>query len=121
MARKYSGDNLSYQLGGVLPEFGIGKYEAGFETTAFNLKKDGDISQPYQSSFGYHIIKRLSRNPIPAKADQKALDRMKEKIKADPRVAISKKRMTQTILKQTNSKNISLREIVCGIIQIVPC
>ena len=25
MARKYSGDNLSYQLGGVLPEFGIGK------------------------------------------------------------------------------------------------
>ncbi len=104
MARKYSGDNLSYQLGGVLPEFGIGKYEAGFETTAFNLKKDGDISQPYQSSFGYHIIKRLSRNPIPAKADQKALDRMKEKIKADPRVAISKKRMTQTILKQTQFK-----------------
>jgi len=104
MARKYSGDNLSYQLGGVLPEFGIGKYEAGFENTAFGLKKDGDISQPYQSSFGYHIIKRLSRNPIPAKADQKALDKMKEKIKADPRVAISKKRMTQTILKQTHFK-----------------
>jgi peptidyl-prolyl cis-trans isomerase SurA len=104
MARKYSGDNLSYQLGGVLPEFGIGKYEAGFENTAFNLKKDGDISQPYQSAFGYHIIKRLSRNPIPAKADQKALDRMKEKIKADPRVAISKKRMTLTILKQTQFK-----------------
>jgi peptidyl-prolyl cis-trans isomerase SurA len=104
MARKYSGDNLSYQLGGVLPEFGIGKYEAGFENTAYSLKKDGDISQPYQSAFGYHIIKRLSRNPIPAKADQKALDRMKEKIKADPRVAISKRRMTQTILKQTQFK-----------------
>jgi peptidyl-prolyl cis-trans isomerase SurA len=104
MARKYSGDNLSYQLGGVLPEFGIGKYEAGFENTAFNLKKDGEISQPYQSAFGYHIIKRLSRNPIPAKADQKVLDKMKEKIKADPRVAISKKQMTQTILKQTQFK-----------------
>ena len=104
MARKYSGDNLSYQLGGVLPEFGIGKYEAGFENTAYSLKKDGDISQPYQSTFGYHIIKRLSRDPIPAKADQKALDKMKEKIKTDPRVAISKKRMTQTILKQTQFK-----------------
>ncbi len=101
MARKYSGDNLSYQLGGILPEFGIGKYEAGFENTAYSLKKDGDVSQPYQSAFGYHIIKRLSRNPIPVKADQKSLDRMKEKIKVDPRVAISKKRMTQTILKQT--------------------
>jgi peptidyl-prolyl cis-trans isomerase SurA len=104
MARKYSGDNLSYQLGGVLPEFGIGKYEAGFENTAFGLKKDGEISQPYQSAFGYHIIKRLSRNPVPATADQKALDRMKEKIKADPRIAVSKKRMTQTILKQTQFK-----------------
>ena len=104
IARKYSGDNLSYQLGGVLPEFGIGKYETGFENTAFGLQKDGDISQPYQSSFGYHIIKRLSRDPIPPKADQKALDKMKEKIKADPRVAISKKRMTQTILKQTQFK-----------------
>jgi peptidyl-prolyl cis-trans isomerase SurA len=104
MARKYSGDNLSYQLGGVLPEFGIGKYEAGFENTAFSLPKDGDISQPFQSAFGYHIIKRLSRNPIPAKADQKILDKMKEKIKSDPRVAISKKRMTQTILKQTQFK-----------------
>ena len=62
------------------------------------------ISKPYESSFGYHIIKRLSRNPVPAKADQKALDRMKEKIKTDPRVAISKKRMTQTILKQTQFK-----------------
>ena len=32
LARKFSGDNLSYQLGGVLPEFGIGKYETGFES-----------------------------------------------------------------------------------------
>ena len=39
MARKFSGDNLSYQLGGVLPEFGIGKYESGFENTAYGSKK----------------------------------------------------------------------------------
>jgi peptidyl-prolyl cis-trans isomerase SurA len=101
LARKFSGDNLSYQLGGSLPEFGIGKYEAGFEETAFNLKKDGDISEPYASSFGYHIIKRISRIPVPSKPDQKILDELKEKIKADPRVAVSRKHMLQTILKQT--------------------
>jgi peptidyl-prolyl cis-trans isomerase SurA len=104
LARKFSGDNLSYQLGGVLPEFGIGKYEAGFENTAFNLKKDGDLSRPYASSFGYHIIKRIARKRVPAKADQKALDELKEKIKSDPRVAVSKKQMLQTILKQTGFK-----------------
>jgi len=102
LARKFSGDNLSYQLGGVLPEFGIGKYEGGFENTAFDLKKDGDISEPYASSFGYHIIKRISRKQIPAFADQKILDDLKEKIKSDPRVAVSRKQMLQTILKQTH-------------------
>ncbi len=106
LARKFSGDNLSYQLGGMLPEFGIGKYEAGFENTAFDLKKDGDISEPYASSFGYHIIKRISRKPIPAFADQKILDDLKEKIKSDPRVAVSRKLMLQTILKQTHFQDI---------------
>ncbi len=100
LAKKFSGDNLSYQLGGALPEFGIGKYEAGFENTAFNLKKDGDISEPYRSDFGYHIIKRISRKPVPA-AGQKTLDELKEKIKADPRVAVSQKQMMQTILTRT--------------------
>jgi peptidyl-prolyl cis-trans isomerase SurA len=101
LAKKFSGDNLSFQLGGILPEFGIGKYEAGFEETAFNLKKDGDISEPYVSAFGYHIIKRIARKPVPSKADQKILNEWKEKIKTDPRVAVSRKQMLQTIMKQT--------------------
>jgi peptidyl-prolyl cis-trans isomerase SurA len=104
LARKFSGDNLSYQLGGSLPEFGIGKYEKGFEETAFNLKKDGDISEPYASSFGYHIIKRVQRIPVPSKLDQKTLNDFKEKIKKDPRIAISREQMLQTILKKTQFK-----------------
>jgi peptidyl-prolyl cis-trans isomerase SurA len=101
LARKFSGDNLSYQLGGSLPEFGIGKYERGFENTAFDLKKDGDISEPYASSFGYHIIKRIKRIPVPLAEDKKTLDGLKEKIKTDQRVAVSRKQMLQTILKKT--------------------
>ena len=101
LARKFSGDNLSYQLGGSLPEFGIGKYEKGFEETAFNLKNDGDVSEPYSSSFGYHIIKRVQRIPVPSKLDQKTLNDLKEKIKKDPRIAISRDQMLQAILKKT--------------------
>ncbi len=106
LARKFSGDNLSYQLGGVLPEFGVGKYESGFENTAYSLKNDGDISQPYASSFGYHIVKRIKRIPVPALADQKIMDEMTEKVKSDPRVAVSKKQMLQTIFKQTRFKQL---------------
>jgi peptidyl-prolyl cis-trans isomerase SurA len=101
LARKFSGDNLSYQLGGILPEFGIGKYEAGFENTAYKLKNDGDLSAPYESAFGYHIIKRIKRIPVPTVADQKTMDQLKEKIREDPRLAVSRKQMLQNILKQT--------------------
>ena len=107
LARKFSGDNLSFQLGGVLPEFGIGKYERGFETAAYSLKKDGEISAPYESEFGYHIIKRIKRIPIATVADQQTLNILKEKIKGDPRVIVAKNRMLETILKQTNFKQVT--------------
>ena len=106
LAKKFSGDNLSYQTGGIVPEFGIGKYEAGFEDAAFNLKKDGELATPFPSAFGYHIVKRISVIPTPKVADRKILDALKEKIKADPRIAVSRKLMLQNILKQTGYKEI---------------
>ena len=64
LARAYSGDNLTYQNGGELPEFGIGRYDSAFEAAAFGLDRDGAISRPVATEFGYHIIKRLSRKPF---------------------------------------------------------
>jgi peptidyl-prolyl cis-trans isomerase SurA len=105
-AKKFSGDNLSYQTGGIVPEFGIGKYETGFEEAAFSLKKDGDLTAPFSSSFGYHIIKRISVIPVSKIADKKILEVLKEKIKSDPRIAVSRKLMVQAILKQTGYREI---------------
>jgi len=101
LARNFSGDNLSFQLGGLLPEFGIGKYEPGFENTAYSLTKDGEISRPYASAFGYHIIRRMARIPVPSVPDKKTMDALKERIKSDPRSAVSKNLMLQTIIRQT--------------------
>ena len=63
LAAQFSNDNLSYQTGGEMMEFGIGRYEPAFESAAFALASDGDISAPVLSSFGYHIIKRLEHKP----------------------------------------------------------
>jgi peptidyl-prolyl cis-trans isomerase SurA len=104
LARKFSGDNLSYQLDGVLPEFGIGKYESEFEQTAFALKKDGDVCQPFATSFGYHILKRIAKIPISASRDKKTMDALKDRVQADPRIEVSKKELLQTILKETGFK-----------------
>jgi peptidyl-prolyl cis-trans isomerase SurA len=107
LARKFSGDNLSYQLGGVLPEFGIGKYEQDFEQTAYALKKDGDISKPFATAFGYHILKRIARVPVSNKPDKKTLDAWKERIKADRRIEVSRREMLQTILKKTGFRQVT--------------
>jgi peptidyl-prolyl cis-trans isomerase SurA len=109
LAKKYSGDNLSYQTGGVIAEFGVGKYDSTFEATAFALSKDGEISKPVLSSFGYHIIKRISRKDLPEKTKE-TLDGLKQRVVADPRASISTKKFLNKIFAQTNFKRYPVNE-----------
>jgi peptidyl-prolyl cis-trans isomerase SurA len=41
LAAAFSNDNISYQTGGELPEFGVGRYAPDFENAAFGITKDG--------------------------------------------------------------------------------
>lgn len=110
LARTFSGDNLSYQLGGEMNEFGAGKYEPDFESAAFALKKDGDISQPVYSSFGYHIIKRIHRIPVAVTKDKKTMEEFKQKVMNDQRIEVARKEMLGMILKQTRFKKYPVNE-----------
>jgi peptidyl-prolyl cis-trans isomerase SurA len=64
LASKFSEDGTSSKKGGELPWFGTGKMVMEFEDAAFELKKDGDISTPVKTDFGWHIIKRLGYRPL---------------------------------------------------------
>jgi peptidyl-prolyl cis-trans isomerase SurA len=100
LAKSTSGDNLSYQNGGELPEFGIGKYDSAFETTAFALDRDGAISRPVPSVFGYHIIKRIARKPFPRQFDSATALLLKQQVQNDPRVEISRRVLFNRIAQQ---------------------
>ncbi len=52
---------------GYLGFFTIGQYERSFEDAAFALKADGDISEPIETSIGWHIIRRVSRKELDTK------------------------------------------------------
>lgn len=75
LARKYSDDYNSAKNGGTLPWFGTGRMVKEFETASFSLQKNGDISEPVQTGFGWHIIKRIDRKEI------ESFDEMKDKIR----------------------------------------
>ena len=66
MALKFSEDASTARNGGELPWFGSGKMIESFEDTAFGLAQDGDVSEPVQTSVGFHIIKRLEYKPVAA-------------------------------------------------------
>ncbi len=55
MAKQFS-KCPSGQRGGDLGYFGRGQMVPEFETAAFNLPK-GELSEPVQTDFGWHIIK----------------------------------------------------------------
>ena len=64
VVKKYSDDKFSVNEGGVLPQFGTGRMVPAFESAAFALKKVGDVSQPVQTDYGFHILKLLAKYPL---------------------------------------------------------
>ena len=60
LARQFSEDPGSKMDGGELGWSNPGDYDPAFETT-LNATKIGQVSQPVQSSFGWHIIEVMDR------------------------------------------------------------
>jgi peptidyl-prolyl cis-trans isomerase D len=69
LAGELSKDTGSGANGGDLGWFGRGAMVTEFETVAFELEV-GEISEPVQTDFGYHIIQALGHQDIPLSATQ---------------------------------------------------
>ena len=69
LAKEFSTDTGSGEKGGDLGWFGRGAMVAEFEEAAFS-QEIGEISEPIQSQFGYHIIQVLGHDDIPLDASK---------------------------------------------------
>jgi peptidyl-prolyl cis-trans isomerase SurA len=64
LARNHSEDPGSARNGGEIPFFGTGRMIPEFENTAFGLEENGDVSKPFKSFYGWHIVKLLDKKGI---------------------------------------------------------
>ena len=95
VAERFSEDRATAVKGGVLPAFGVGKMVPDFESVAFSLKSTGDISIPFKTEYGWHIIKLLEKTPI-AKFSEVESD-LKSKIEKDSRGELSQKALYEKL------------------------
>ncbi len=105
LAKEHSNDRMSNLAGGDLPEFSTGTFTSDFEKQVFALQNDGDISAPFKTDFGYHIIKRIGFRATPTdKSDEVYMSDLKQKILRDPRVNAEKEIFTKEIIAKTGVK-----------------
>jgi peptidyl-prolyl cis-trans isomerase SurA len=111
LVAQFSNDNITWQAGGEMVEFGVGQYDLAFENAAFALKKDGDISAPVLTSYGYHIIKRLQYKPAVADTGNAQLkEDFKQRITQTDRMNVSQKFLYKKILQVTGFKKHAVNE-----------
>jgi peptidyl-prolyl cis-trans isomerase SurA len=100
LASKYSEDKPSAARNGELPWFGTGRMVPQFEAAAFSLKKVGDVSEPIQTPFGWHIIKLLGKKDLPSFNDMKS--DLERRIKQDERANLAQQSFVNQLKKEYN-------------------
>ena len=92
LAQQYSEDPSAASNGGEMGTVGRGAMVPAYEAMAFKLKQ-GEISQPFESSFGFHIMQLQGRrgneytsrhilmNPIPSEKDLEDAERFLDSVR----------------------------------------
>lgn len=103
LAKQFSEDKSSASKGGLLNRFGSGQLSSQeFEDVAFSLSKDNPISQPFQSQFGWHIVKFIDKFPIKSFDDSKT--ELENKIAKDDRSRLITNSLTEKLRKKYKIK-----------------
>ncbi|MQP24849.1 peptidylprolyl isomerase [Flavobacterium sp. LMO8] len=105
LAQQFSEDKSSAGKGGVLQRFGSGQLSSEeFENVAFSLVNKNDISAPFQSQFGWHIVKLIDKHPVRTFEEMKT--ELEEKIRKDERSLL----ITNSLSKKLRAKYVIAKD-----------
>ncbi len=104
LAKQFSEDKSSSSRGGLLSQFGSGQLSSQeFETVAFNMKNANDVSEPFQSQFGWHIVKLIAKHPIKSFDDLKS--ELESKVGKDDRSRLITQSLNDKLRKKYTVKS----------------
>jgi peptidyl-prolyl cis-trans isomerase SurA len=109
LAQRFSEDKGSAGKGGELPWFGTGKMVPEFEEQAFALKADNEFSEPFQSDFGWHIVKRLELKTLGTFEELEP--QIKQKVQRDVRSQKSRTSFIAKLKKIHKFKDLSAKQM----------
>ena len=99
LAQQFSDDKSSATKGGVLQRFGTGQLSSNeFEEVAFSLKNSNDVSKPFKTQFGWHIVKLIERHPV--KTFEESKIELENKIRRDDRSKLITSSLTDKLKKK---------------------
>jgi parvulin-like peptidyl-prolyl isomerase len=105
LAKEKSIDPSAQNNAGDLGFFGWGRMVPEFQEVAFELK-EGEISEPVKTQFGWHIIKLIERR----EAEQQPFDKAKDMIRAQLERGRRDKRMKEYFEELKDEVNFKLEE-----------
>lgn len=97
LVKEFSDDRESRNTGGLLPVFGVGQMVQPFEEAAYSLSQPGNFSKPFQSNYGWHIVRLIERQPLESFESMAAT--LRQKVVTDTRAEIVRHAMVQRLRK----------------------
>ena len=98
LALEFSDHSDSKTKGGILPAFGTGSMVPSFENAAFAIRDTGRYSEPFQTPFGWHIVKLISRKTLEPFEDLKPS--LESKVSKDSRSELNKSFLISKLKKE---------------------
>jgi peptidyl-prolyl cis-trans isomerase SurA len=102
LAKNFSEDKSSANKGGLLNKFSSGQFVDSFEDVAFNLSSNNSISEPFETLYGWHIVKFIERHPVKTFEESKA--ELEQKLQKDERSKVITQSFINDLKKKYNVK-----------------
>lgn len=103
LAKQFSDDKSSAKNGGSLKPFKSGQLSSiVFEDQAFALGEDNQISKPFKTEYGWHIVKRLNLKPV--QSFEELRPNLESRVKRDSRSKLINDAMVSELKKRYTIK-----------------